>query len=121
MKKIKEKVRIMLRDNPATRDSDALLAIEFWKQYFYIDTFLTHNQINRLLEIIQYAPESMIGRYRQQIQYDEGLYPASPEVEAERKKNIPKVLDSLGYGVKAPEIRRDASIMDKSYQKTLIN
>lgn len=119
MKKLKEKVRAILRDNPTTRDSDALLTIELWKQNYYLEMHFTKSQIEKLLEIMRYAPESMIGRYRQQIQYDEGAYPASPKVEAQRKKNSKQAQEDLGYGVKAPEVRKQANILDRLYDKTV--
>lgn len=77
-RKLKGMVVIVLRDNPATRNSDQLLTIEIWKRYYsnlLIKSERTGNYAVVLDRVMDLPREDAISRMRRKIQNDLGLYP----------------------------------------------
>ncbi|MDP4227191.1 MAG: hypothetical protein Q8910_12495 [Bacteroidota bacterium] len=88
--KTRQKVEQILKDYPATRDSDR----ELRKQYGRTFYGLTEEQV-KVFDLFQTDFET-IRRNRQKIQ-EEGLYPANKEVKQFRDDRQDEVKDEMGY------------------------
>ena len=74
MNDLKNKVESVLRDVPATRNSDRLLSVRLWKKY-YPGAF-TEDKKYIKVDALRYLPtQASIQRIRAMIQHDEGKYP----------------------------------------------
>jgi hypothetical protein len=90
----KIKVLQILRENEKTRNSDALLIMEVYRKFYYMQDPVSHS---KLLEIMKYENPDGICRWRRKIQNVEKLYRASNIVEEQRYNNIQGVREELGY------------------------
>lgn len=85
-RKLKEKVEAVLRDRPATRNSDKLLITEYWR-CFHPEQIASNEagdwvQLDRIFFLT--SPESIV-RARRLIQHKDGKYPATDPVVLERR------------------------------------
>lgn len=81
---IKNVVEDVLRDDERARDSDKWLIIQVLRK-LGIKIFIDYSQLKDMPSF------ETITRCRRFIQHDEGLYPASGEVEADRKLQEHKI------------------------------
>lgn len=94
-KELTSQVRQILRDNPETRNSDALLVLELYKRFYYLPNPVKHD---KLLEVMKWAQPDHLSRIRQKIQNVDGQYlPTSTEVIKQRRLNQSKWRSFLGY------------------------
>lgn len=87
-KYLKDKVEVILRKIPHTRDSDIRLMIEIWLMYYpsMIHETASKNKVVFLKDIIDLPREDDIKRYRAMIQNGEKKYlPTSWKVAKQRR------------------------------------
>lgn len=103
IKNLKSKVVTVLRDNPETRNSDALLTVEIWKR-FYSDHLMKSPRTGKfaviLDRIIDLPREDNIKRIRAKLQNEQGIYPPT-SLEVAKKRGFSEIdwKRALGYNV----------------------
>jgi hypothetical protein len=95
---IRKHVLQILKENPHTRNSDALLILEVYRRFYYMQDPVSHQ---KLLEIMRYESPDGICRLRRQIQSPKqkggGKYRADEVIENERFQKVEEVREQLGY------------------------
>jgi len=104
IKTLKKKVEKILEDFPETRNSDTLLTVTLWEQFY--NHLLTRDQNNikyiSLKNVLEVPTQDSISRVRQKIQNEDKLYlPTSWEVARQRKILEDEWRVALGYPVKS--------------------
>ncbi|MDP4227193.1 MAG: hypothetical protein Q8910_12505 [Bacteroidota bacterium] len=113
--KTKEQVEQILRDYPATRNSDRELRKQFGRTFYN----LTEEQV-AVFDLFKTDFET-IRRNRQKIQ-EEGLYPANKEVREFRKDREDEVKDEMGYLTKKNVgVVVEEKVVEEKYQSKLFN
>lgn len=90
LNKLKAQVETLLREVPATRDSDISLMIEVWRRFYpqFVKTGSTGEAGVWLKDLFSLPREDHIKRIRAHFQNDCGKYlPASLEVVRQRRIN----------------------------------
>jgi hypothetical protein len=88
--KLKQKVEAVLRDHPASRDSDITLTIEIWKRYYpsYLIQGASGTLAVRLNDLYNLPREDNVKRIRAHYQNDQLKYlPTTLAVAKQRKIN----------------------------------
>lgn len=107
-KQLKQQVRQTLENFPETRNSDALLIIRLYQEYYYLPDPVSQK---KLLEIMAWAKPDDIVRIRRKFNqpkrradgtFEQGRYlPTDKEVLRKRRLLIDKSRIELGYPSKA--------------------
>lgn len=93
-KHIKTQVKQILEQSEAARNSDAVLTIELYRRFYYMQDPVTHA---KLIDIMRYCNPYDITRYRKKYN-SQGLYlPTSEEVIKARRLKIEDMREDLGY------------------------
>jgi len=93
-KQTKKHVGIILEENEQARNSDAVLVIELYKRFYYMQDPVSHAKLE---EIMKYCNPYDITRYRQKYN-SQGLYlPTSEEVCKARRIKRDDMREDLGY------------------------
>ena len=112
-KQIKEQTRQILERYENSRNSDALLIINVYEDFYHLpnpcDTL-------KLLEIMQYCSPDEIVRYRRRFNQDGRYLATSEEVLKKRKSKIPEMKEQLGYNTQKSAIIN--SILDNKFNLT---
>ncbi len=99
---LKQKVEAILRDVPASRDSDVTLTIEIWKEYFpklVLTSPTTGRQAVLLSSLYDLPREDNVKRIRAHFQNDLLKYlPTSLEVAKQRKISEEVWRKTMGQG-----------------------
>lgn len=101
LKNLRHKVEFVLSTIPESRNSDVVLTMEIWKEY-YKDELIYHPQTNKpyvkLDKVIDLPREDFISRIRRKIQNEERLYlPTDLNVFIERARLSKEWKSYLGY------------------------
>jgi len=93
-KQTKDHVRIILEQNEQARNSDAILVVELYKRFYYMQDPVS---LTKLTEIMKYCNPYDITRYRQKFNSQGRFLPTSEEVAKQRRLKIADMKESLGY------------------------
>lgn len=93
-KQIKTQVRQILEQSEAARNSDAVLTIELYKKFYYMQDPVN---LEKLREIMAYASPEDIARHRRRLNQKGEYLPTSPEVIKARRLKIEEIKEDLGY------------------------
>lgn len=111
-KQLKEQVRLTLEHFPQTRNSDALLIMNLYIEFYHMANPVGHR---KLLEIMEYAKPSDIVRIRQKFNQDKRYLPTDEKIIRERTKRIKGAREVLGYDVKTQDTLIINSQLDRGY------
>lgn len=102
IKNLKQKVGDMLKENPATRNSDITLMIEIWKRHFpqRIKKGSTGEDGVWLKDLYDLPSEGVLGRVRRKIQESGKFLPTDERVARARKMNMDEWRVAMGYPTK---------------------
>ena len=94
---LKQRVAYILERYPATRNSDALLIVTLYEEYYYLTNTFSRQKFLAVMD--DSAPDDIV-RFRRQFQNDKlnpKYLPTDESVMRKRKMNIDRCREILGY------------------------
>jgi len=106
IKKLQDKVEVVLRDYPETRNSDLKLTVQMWKNYFpeYVHSNIHGEEYIMIDDFTTLLPrEDFVSRCRRKVQ-EKGLYlPTLWTIAKKRQINEDVWKKAMGYPVAFPK------------------
>lgn len=96
---LKDRVAYILERYPATRNSDSLLIMTLYEEYYYLTQTFSRQKLLAVMD--DSAPDDIV-RFRRQFQNDKvnpKYIPTSEDVMRKRRMNIDRCREILGYPV----------------------
>lgn len=96
--KLKDQVEQILRDVPATRDSDIRLTLNIWKK-FYPDsiTLIDGQYFIRAKDLYDIPREDTVKRLRAKLNEEDKYLSTNPEIMRKRRQKEQEWREELGY------------------------